>query len=669
MMLADCWFKKGEAAILKRLLAFKWMVILKLLLKAALQNRRHLVILSVTVIAMIFFTFASQLEGLALAIITKKGPDFFELFAPMKDGQLVKSTAISKEQFEERWTQLDASGDNVVTLDNTIAFMDVHGTDRVSKAIDYANNWFHFDEGVANLAIFLIFVALLKAVSQFCHRYSTRLIAIRVSRDLRQSYFEHLQSLPMEFYQKHDIGGLSTRAVGDAGVIAEALTATLINYFQSPFVILTSLIWCFLTSWQLTLLVFVGLPFLAAPIFLIARQVKKISRQIQKNQEGFAAVLIDFFAGIQTVKVFAMEDFSLKKYREQNERLAYLEQKGARYDLSSRPIVHTIGVLCIASVMLFGMHVLQMSVTSILLYCALLYLLYEPIKKFAEENNQIQRGIAAAERMYEVMSITPRIQDDPNAETFNSFEDTIEFDNIWFRYADKWILKGLSFTVKKGETIALVGPTGAGKSTIVQLLPRLYDVEKGEIRIDGKPLKNYTQRSLRDQIAFVPQKPFLFMDTVAENIAFGRPFSRDKVHIAAKRAYADEFVTQLTEGYDTYLAEAGKNLSGGQQQRLAIARALVKDAPILVLDEATSSLDNLSEIRIKQALIDLHGTMTQIIIAHRLSTIEDADRIIYIEEGVKIAEGTKDELLATCLPFRALWEARHKPELTEALVP
>lgn len=626
----------------------------------ALQNKRHLLLLCITIVAMIFYTFASQLEGLALAIITKKGPDFFELFSPMVDGKLTKSNAVTREQLNARWDQIAAPNESTITLDDTSTFIRDYSPDTVTRVIDKANEWLHFDEGIGNLAIFLIMVALLKAVSQFAHRYTTRLVAIRVSRDLRQRYFEHLQGLPMEFYQRHDIGGLSARAVGDAGVIAEALTGTLINYFQSPFVILSSLVWCFFTSWQLTLLVFVGLPFLAAPIFLIARQVKKISRQIQKNQESFASVLIDFFSGIQTVKVFAMEAFSLKKYSEQNDRLVHLEQKGARYDLSSRPIVHTIGVLCISTVMLFGMHVLQMSVTSILLYCALLYLLYEPIKKFAEENNHIQRGIAAAERMYEVLSITPNIQDDPDAISFSHFEDSIEFDNVWFRYEEQWILRGLTFNVKKGETVALVGPTGAGKSTIVQLLPRLYEAQKGDIRIDGVSLRKYTQRSLRDSIAFVPQKPFLFMDTVAENIAFGRDFSMEQVVAAAKSAHADEFIANLPNGYQTFLAEAGKNLSGGQQQRLAIARALVKNAPILVLDEATSSLDNLSELRIKQALEDLHGKMTQIIIAHRLTTIEDADRIIYIEDGVKIAEGTREELLASCLQFRALWEARHR---------
>ncbi len=642
---------------------------MKLLLYAALKNRRHLSLLVVTVLAMIVFTFASQMESLSIAIITKRGPEFFELFSPLKDGQLTKSTTITKEQLEERWRDLTPGDNAELTVDEVSHYMREHGADRVNAAIDYVNSWFHFEGSIGNLCIFLLFVALIKAISQFGHRLTTRLVAIRVSRDLRLNYFEHLQMLPMEFYQKHDIGGLSARAVGDAGAIAEALTATLINYFQSPFVILTTLLWCFLASWKLTLLVFFGLPLIALPIFLIARQVKKLSRQIQKNQEKFGSVLIDFFAGIQTVKAFAMEDFSLKKYREQNENLANLEQKSATYDLSSRPIVHTISVVCIATVMLIGLHVLQMDVTALLLYCALLYLLYEPIKKFAEENNQIQRGIAAAERMHEVMDITPQIQDDPNAIPFSKFEDSIEFDNVWFKYGDRWVLKGLNLTVRKGETVALVGMTGAGKSTVVQLLPRLYDCQKGEVRIDGRSVRQYTQRSLRDGIAFVPQKPFLFMDTIAENISFGRPFGMKKVVKAAQRAYADEFIEKLPEGYHTYLAEAGKNLSGGQQQRLAIARALVKDSPILILDEATSSLDNLSEIRIQQALQDLRGQVTQIIIAHRLTTIEDADRIIYMEDGVKIAEGSKELLLATCAPFRALWEARRKPEHSEELEP
>jgi putative ABC transport system ATP-binding protein len=404
------------------------------------------------------------------------------------------------------------------------------------------------------------------------------------------------------------------------------------------------------------LIIFFGFPLIVFPIIFLAKKVKKISKQIQKNQEKFSSVLIDFLAGVQTVKVFAMENFSLKKYREQNEKMAALEQKSARYDLSSRPIVHTIGMFFLATALLYGLYVLQLNVSDVLVYCGLLYVFYEPIKKFAEENTHIQKGVAAAERMQEVLDIQPQIQDQDGALELNHLKDVIEFDNVWFRYDSKWVLKGLSFTIQKGQTVALVGPTGSGKSTIAQLLPRLYDIEKGEIRIDGKSLTNYTQKSLREQMAFVPQKPFLFLDTVAENISFGRPFSLSEIQKAAQLAHASEFIDQLSEGYQTELSEAGKNLSGGQQQRLAIARALVKKSSILIMDEATSSLDALSEAHIKSALGQLRGTMTQIVIAHRLSTIEDADKIIYLEHGEKVAEGTKDQLLETCPAFKKMWD-------------
>ena len=217
----------------------------------------------------------------------------------------------------------------------------------------------------------------------------------------------------------------------------------------------------------------------------------------------------------------------------------------------------------------------------------------------------------------------------------------------------------------QGRNGAIVGSTGAGKSTIVQLLPRLYEVQKGEIRIDGKPIDSYTQKSLREQIAFVSQKPFLFCDTIAANIAFGRNFSREKIEAAAKRAHADEFVSRLPEKYDAMLAEAGQNLSGGQQQRLAVARALVKQAPILILDEATSALDSISEKHIKNAIASLHGQVTQILIAHRLSTLEHADRIIFLEKGMKVAEGTREELLKSCEPFRKIWEAHYHLDALE----
>lgn len=633
---------------------------MKQLFRIAFQRKSYRSLFCLIIISMCFLTLASQLEIFALGVLTQKGPDFFELFAPVKDGKLQKNSIVSKQEVDARWAEIDVKNTGIITPEETTQFFAKWKShDLVAEATNFINQFFPISNNVRNLALLIVFVALLKAIALFSHRYNTRLMAIRISRDLRQDYFEHIQSLPMSFYQEYNIGSLSSRVVGDSAQIAEAINACLVNYLQTPFTIITTLTLCFLTSWQLSLIIFFGFPLIVFPIVFLAKRVKRISKQIQLNQEKFASVLIDFLMGIQTVKVFAMEEFSLRKYREQNQRMAVLEEKSARYDLSSRPIVHTIGMLFLATALLYGLYILQMSVSEVLVYCGLLYVFYEPIKKFAEENSHIQRGIAATERLFEVMNLKPHITDSPGAIDLEKFENNIEFDKVWFRYGDSWILKGVSFTIRKGETVAIVGPTGAGKSTIAQLLPRLYDIQQGKIRIDGKSLDAYTQKSLRENIAFVPQKPFLFLDTIGQNIAFGRNFTQEQIEEAAKKAHAEEFILQLQDGYATELSEAGKNLSGGQQQRLAIARALVKNAPILVMDEATSSLDNVSEYHIKTAIKQLHGKVTQIIIAHRLSTIEDADKIIYIEKGEKIAEGTKEELLHSCEGFRRMWEMMH----------
>jgi ABC-type multidrug transport system fused ATPase/permease subunit len=541
-------------------------------------------------------------------------------------------------------------------------------TNPLNWAIHKIQSEFSNAQGLHVLIGILVAVALFKAISLFWSRYMAQLLAIRVSRDLRQQYFEHIQALPMSFYQKHNIGSLSSRVVGDAGQIATSINSTLTNYLQTPFTIFMTLLFCFYISWQLSLVIFIGVPVIILPITFLARRVKRVSRQLQTNQERFASVLIDFLAGIHTVKIFAMELFALKKYKEQNDRMAVLESKTAKYGLLTRPVLHAITTLCLATVVLFGLYTLKLTISELIVFCGLLQMSYEAVKKFADENANIQRGVVAAERMFQVLHLRPEIEDREDALELPGFNDTIEFDRVWFRYQGEWVLKDVSFTIRKGETVALVGPTGSGKSTIVQLLPRLYEVQRGEIRIDGKPLDAYTQKSLREQIAFVSQKPFLFCDTIAANIAFGRNFSRQEVENAAKRAHAEEFIVRQPQTYDSMLAEAGQNLSGGQQQRLAIARALVKNAPILVLDEATSSLDAISEAKIRDAIADLHGQVTQIIIAHRLGTIEHADRIIYIEHGEKVAEGNKDELLRSCDQFRLTWETLYRTADSEPAI-
>jgi len=458
------------------------------------------------------------------------------------------------------------------------------------------------------------------------------------------------------------MGSLSSRAVGDAGQIAASLNSMMTNYIQTPFTICSTLIACFYLSWKLSLIIFIGMPMIVLPVVFLTKRIKAVTRQIQKNQESFTSVLLDFLGGIQTIKIFATEQFSLKKYQEQNNQMAFLETKNAKYTLLTRPILHTITTSCMATVVLLGLYTLKMSIPILIVFVALLYLFYEPVKKFAEENSNIQRGVVAAERMFEVLSLKPNIQDEDGAINLLNFKESIEFENVSFKYKDDWVLKNISFKIKKGETVAIVGPTGSGKSTIVQLIPRLYDVQKGQIKIDNLPINEYTQKSLREAMAFVPQKPFLFYDTIFENIAFGRNYTFEEIKDAAIKANADEFIMELKNNYYSLLSEKGKNLSGGQQQRIAIARALVKKSSILIMDEATSSLDAISESKIKGAIKNLEKNVTQIIIAHRLSTIEHANRIIYIEKGVKLAEGTREELLKNCPEFKYMWDHYHRSE-------
>lgn len=631
---------------------------MRLLFQAALRNSKHFTLALCTLVTLILLTVANQCEMFSLGLMANTGADFFSLFGPEEKGQVKK---VRFGDVVQHWEIIDRNHDGAITKQDAAVYMaQKKGANPLSWVMHKVASHFDIEENFSMLIAILAAVALFKAATLFSSRFATQILSIRITRDLRQQFFEHIQSLPMSFYQEHNLGSLSSRAVGDAGQIAMSINSLLTNYLQTPFTLISTLAACFYLSWQLSMVIFLGLPLILLPAVLLTRKVKRITRQLQKNQERFSSVLLDFLAGIQTVKIFAMEGFSLRKYKEQNDQMAMLESKSAKYNLLTRPVMHLIATGCLSVVVLFGLYTLHMTIGQLLMFCGLLHLFYEPVKKFAEENANVQKGVVAAERMFEVLNLKPQIQDRDGAVEMDKFTSSIEFDRVSFKYNHDWVIRDFNFTVRKGEVVALVGATGAGKSTIVQLLPRLYEVQEGEIRIDGVPIEAYTQKSLRDQIAFVPQRPFLFYDTVAANIAFGRSYSRAEIEDAAKKAYAHEFIVDLPKGYDTLLAEMGKSLSGGQQQRLAIARALVKKAPILVMDEATSSLDAVSENRIKRAIQELQGEVTQILIAHRLSTIEHVDRIIFLERGRKIAEGTKDELLQSCKPFRLMWEAYHQ---------
>lgn len=631
---------------------------MKLLLRAALQSSRHYLLLLFTMVAMLLLTVASQMEILSIGIIARTGPDFFSLFGEQREGHTVKDV-VSKEGLDKKWSEI-SDGDTLTKAQMASYIASSKNQGLINRVNAFLDKHFHLASSLPRLALVVIIVAFFKAAALFAYRYTTQVVAIRVSRDLRQRCFDHVQTLSMSFYHDYDLGQISNRVAGDAGIVASSVNALLINYIQTPFAIISTFCAILFISWKLTLVVFLGVPIVIVPVVYLAKKVKQVSQRIASNQEKCTGILAECIYGIFTIKTFAMESFSRKKFKENNSLAAKLEEKSARYGLASRPLLHMISSIFFAAVILSGLYFFSIPPEDLLVFCGLLYVFYEPVKKFAEENVQIQRGVVSAERMFGLLEQKPTVTDRLGALPLGSFQQSIEFRDVWFRYKEQWVLQGLSFTVNKGEIVAICGPTGAGKSTIVSLLPRLYDVSQGTILIDGKPLQDYTQESLRKQIAFVPQKPFLFLDSIRENIAIGRPYSEGEIQAAARHAHAEEFIVKLPNAYCSPLQELGKNLSGGQQQRLSIARALVTQAPILVMDEATSALDAVSEEKIRDAILSMRGKLTQIIIAHRFSTIEHADRIIYVDHGTKIAEGTKDELLSSCPAFRTMWDLMYK---------
>lgn len=637
---------------------------MRLLIRAIRYAQGQLIWLSVTMSCMLLLSIANQVEMLSLGVLSHSGADFFSLFQSQPH---LEDKKVTREMIEKRFDSI-SQGKKFITKEDAVYYLGKHDENPLARLLHEFKNSLGLHGGnLKALILLLLLVAIFKAACLFFSRYTAQVLAIKISQHLRHLYFKHIQTLPMSFYQKYNIGSLSSRVATDANQIAKSLNSCLTNYILTPINAVFSLGACLFFSWQLTLVVFVGLPLVLLPMIYLTKKVKNVSRELQINQENFTSVLIDFLSGIQTVKMFAMEAFSLKKYQEQNDKMAHLETKTAKYDLLVRPILHLITTICLATVLIFGLYILRLSVSELFVFCGFLHLFYEPIRKFADENSNIQKGIVAAERLFEVLELSPQPEITGEPLELVEFKSSIEFDHVWFGYEEGWILQDVSFTIQKGQTVAIVGQTGSGKSTILSLLPRLYDIQKGEIRIDGVNINHYSLESLRKQMAFVSQKPFLFFDTVKANLSYGTKLAKDLIVQAAKQAYAHEFIIRLPNQYDTHLAETGKNLSGGQQQRLAVARALAKQAPILILDEATSSLDSLSENKIKHAIMKLKSEVTQIIVAHRFSTIEHADKIIVIEHGIKIAEGTKDELLASCPSFKAMWDSHYNQKKSTAL--
>ena len=498
--------------------------------------------------------------------------------------------------------------------------------------------------------ILVCFVA--KGVCDYLGNYLVNWVGISAILDLRQEVFDRVLHQDARFFETETTGRIMSSIMNDIDRIQISVSTMLADWLRQMFTALFLLLAMISIDWKLSLISLLVFPIVAFLTVRLGRRIRSTTRYAQDMAAGLNQILQETISGHQVVKSFGAEDYESKRFRLAAQRLKGGTLRYVAHQALASPIIEIFGALTI--ILLLSVARLQaknsaMTAGTFTGFVLALVMLYEPIKRLTNIHNIFQQGIGAALRVFQYLDTQPGVIDRPNAVRLSRFDKNIRFENVRFSYpaaADRIVLDEINVDVKAGEVVALVGPSGAGKTTLVNLLPRFYDVRAGSIQIDGKDVRDIRLTSLRESVSIVAQDTFLFNDTVFDNIAYGRPDAREEEVLAAARtALADEFIRQLPEGYRTVIGERGIRLSGGQRQRLAIARALLKDAPILILDEATSHLDTESERLVQQALTALMKRRTVLVIAHRLSTIRQADKIVVLEAGRIVETGTHDQLL------------------------
>ncbi len=497
----------------------------------------------------------------------------------------------------------------------------------------------------AVLAVFFI-----KGVAAYGSGYLLSYIGQDIVMRLRNRLYNHMQDLPLAFFQREKTGDLMSRITNDVNIISAMFTSAITGSIQHCFTIIGLVSVTFLMIPKLAVYAFVVFPIAGIPIFQFGRKIRRVRRGTQEAVADMNSFLHETLTGNKIVKAFGMQDHEKKRFAQKSRRIFRLEMKETRVKVVSSPLMEFLGGLGIAFIIWYGGHqVIRGTYTfgAFMSFLTAVGFMYEPLKKLSKLNNSVQRGLAAADRIFDILERKSDIVDPPKPVSIPDGIHRISFENVSFQYDRTRVLKNINLEVAPGEIVALVGVSGGGKTSLVNLVPRFYDVSAGRILIDGVDIRHVRVAELRRQIAIVTQEPILFNDTARNNIAYGNPHaSQQQIIQAARAAYAEEFIRRFPRGFDTSIGELGGRLSGGQKQRICIARALLKDAPILILDEATSALDSESESLVQKALENLMQGRTTFVIAHRLSTIGYAHRIIVIADGRIVEEGAHDELLA-----------------------
>ena len=505
---------------------------------------------------------------------------------------------------------------------------------------------------VSAVCVALIVVFSAKNISLYIKNITLSIVQYRLIRDLRNKLYSHFHYLSLSYFNKNKSGELTAVLVNDIDNMRNSLSIMFQKLFVEPINIIILMSLLFIVSTKLALIALLIIPVSGIIIFGISHSIRRRSARSQAQLAGMTSMIAETIGSMRIVKAFATKGFEINRFAKETQKYYKLMLRRDRLRFVSSPVSETFGATIAALLLWVGARdvlvIESISSEDFLRFILLLFSLFQPLKNLTNVVNELQNGLASADRVFAIMDIKSDIQDVDHATEVNDLKNSLSFNNVSFSYGDEKdkVLNNINFQIKKGEILALVGPSGAGKSTLVDLIPRFYDTLSGSIKIDGKDIKELKINSLRSLMGIVTQETFLFDDSVKANIAYGvENISDDKIKDAAIAANAHEFIKELPDGYNTIIGERGVSLSGGQKQRIAIARAIVKNPPILILDEATSSLDSESEKHVQSAIENLMSERTVFVIAHRLSTVHNANKILVLENGQIVQEGKHDELV------------------------